>query len=172
MTFRDKDFRDARGNPSNDNFLIRGCFFTSCGKYVFLLAAKMRYKSFLIKYQVTPNGNDIQFTPISTLEVHSNAVTRMKPSRDDKLIAIASSDGFIKTVDLDSLSVIMGQKRHNLPVTAIGFLDSNNFNSNELETTPNQVITGSADYLYNIIKLPESSMVKNIMSALFSLLWH
>jgi hypothetical protein len=50
--------------------------------------------------------------------------------------------------------MIMGQKRHNLPVTAIGFLDSNDFNSNELDVTPNHVVTGSADYLYNIIKLP------------------
>ena len=52
LTFRDTEFRDARGNESKDNFLIRGCFFTSCGKYVFLLAAKLRYKSFLVKYSI------------------------------------------------------------------------------------------------------------------------
>ena len=50
LTFRDKDFSDTRGNESKDNFLIRGCFFTACGKYVFILAAKMRYKSFLVKF--------------------------------------------------------------------------------------------------------------------------
>ena len=55
----------------------------------------------------------------------------MKPSKNEQLIAIASSDGFIKTVNMNSLDVLMGEKKHNLPVTAIGFIDSNNFNSNE-----------------------------------------
>ena len=78
----------------------------------------------------------------------------MKPSKNEQLIAIASSDGFIKTVNMNSLDVLMGEKKHNLPVTAIGFIDSNNFNSNESEVTPNHVVTGSADYLYHVIKLP------------------
>jgi hypothetical protein len=75
----------------------------------------------------------------------------MKPSRNDRVLAIATSDGFIKTVDLDSMTPTLSQKRHNLPVTAIGFIDSSNLNSNELEVSPDHVLTGSADYLYNII---------------------
>lgn len=134
--------------------MIRGCFFTSCGKYVFLLAAKLRYKSFLVKYSIHATQQGVIFNPVSTLEVHNNAVTKMKPSRNEHLIAIASSDGFIKTVNLNSLDVLMSQKKHNLPVTAIGFIDSNDFNSNDSDVTPNHVVTGSADYLYHLIKLP------------------
>jgi WD40 repeat protein len=52
LTFRDKTCIDARGNPDNTNFLIRGCFFSNCGRHIYLLAAKMRYKSFLVKYEV------------------------------------------------------------------------------------------------------------------------
>jgi len=96
----------------------------------------------------------------------------MKPSKNEQLIAIASSDGFIKTINLNSLEVLMGQKRHNLPVTAIGFIDSTDFNSNELEATPNHVVTGSADYLYNIIKLPKKSSLASIFGGIWSLIWH
>lgn len=71
LTFRDKTCTDARGNPDNTNFLIRGCFFSNCGRYIYLLAAKMRYKSFLVKYEVQVGGaNKVDFMPISTLEVH------------------------------------------------------------------------------------------------------
>jgi hypothetical protein len=57
-------------------------------------------------------------------------------------------------------------------VTAIAFADSDNFNSNELEVSPNHVIIGSADYLYNIIKIPESSLISKILGGGFSLFWH
>lgn len=149
LTFRDKTCTDARGNPDNSNFLIRGCFFTNCGRFVYLLAAKMRYKSFLVKYDVMVNGKNIDFRPISTLEVHNQAVTRMLPSRDDLLISIATSDGFIKIIDENAQKVVLTQKRHNLPVTAMGFLNSYDFAS-----SPDTVVTGSADYLYNIIGIP------------------
>ena len=149
LSFRDKNCKDAKGNPDSSNFLIRGCFFTNCGRFVYLLAAKMRYKSFLVKYEVLINGSVIDFRPISTLEVHTNAVTRMLPSRDDLIISIATSDGFIKVVNESSQSIVLTQKRHNLPVTAMGFLNSSDFAS-----SPNTVVTGSADYLYNIIGIP------------------
>ena len=109
---------------------------------------------------------------MSTLEVHNNAVTKMKPSKNEQLIAIASSDGFIKTVNMNSLDVLMGEKKHNLPVTAIGFIDSNNFNSNESEVTPNHVVTGSADYLYHVIKLPQKSLLAEILGGIWSIVWH
>ena len=109
---------------------------------------------------------------MSTLEVHNNAVTKMKPSKNEQLIAIASSDGFIKTVNMNSLDVLMGEKKHNLPVTAIGFIDSNNFNSNESEVTPNHVVTGSADYLYHVIKLPQKSLLAGILGGIWSIVWH
>jgi WD40 repeat protein len=71
LTFRDKTCTDIRGNPDNTNFLIRGCFFSNCGRFVYLLAAKMRYKSFLVRYEVQKiGGNQVDFRPISTLEVH------------------------------------------------------------------------------------------------------
>ena len=53
LTFRDKTFRDARGNEDKSNFLMRGGVFTNCGRYAYLLSCKMRYKSFLIKYSVS-----------------------------------------------------------------------------------------------------------------------
>ena len=57
LTFRDKAFRDARGQPDNTNFTIRGCAFTKCGRYVYLLASKARYKTFLVKYGITTFGS-------------------------------------------------------------------------------------------------------------------
>jgi len=54
LTFRDKSYRDARGGEDLSNFSMRGCVFTNCGRYLYLLAAKMRYKSFLVKYEVKP----------------------------------------------------------------------------------------------------------------------
>ena len=107
LTFRDKRYRDVRGNEDKSNFLIRGCFFTSCGRYIYLLAAKMRYASFLVKYEVVMRDNVIDFRLACTLEIHNQAVTRMIPSRDDTLISIATSDGFIKVVDENSLKIVL-----------------------------------------------------------------
>ena len=78
----------------------------------------------------------------------------MMPSKNEQLISIASSDGFIITVNLSSLDVLMGEKKHNLPVTAIGHINSSDFDSNEALVTPNHVLTGSADYKYNVVKIP------------------
>ena len=92
----------------------------------------------------------------------------MLPSRDETLISIATSDGFVKVVDQSSEKVVMAQKRHNLPVTCMGFLNSHDF-----ESTPNILVTGSPDYLYNLIPIPaSSSLIGNLLGALFSLLWH
>ena len=55
LTFRDKNFRDRLGNPTKDNFMIKGAFFTNCGQYIYLLASKFKYGSFLVKFRIHPS---------------------------------------------------------------------------------------------------------------------
>ena len=67
----------------------------------------------------------------------------MRISRGDTtLISVLTSDGYVKTLTED-FQIIVSQKRHNLPVTSLVYLDDH-------------IITGSADYTYNFIpiKLP------------------
>ena len=54
------------------------------------------------------------------------------------------SDGFVKVIDESSKRVYVNEKRHNLPVTTMAF-SCDNYGS------ANHVLTGSADYSYNII---------------------
>jgi hypothetical protein len=71
-------------------------------------------------------------------------------------------------IDQSSEKVVLTQKRHNLPVTCMGFLNSYDFSS-----SPNVVVTGSADYLYNMIAIPQgASFIGNLFGSIFSLLWH
>jgi WD40 repeat protein len=77
LTFKDKAYRDARGNPDESNFMIRGCFFSPCGRYVYLLASRVRYRTFLVQYVLTPYKDRVDFNPISVLDVHEHASTGM-----------------------------------------------------------------------------------------------
>lgn len=54
LTFRDKNFRNRLGQATTDDFMIRGGLFTNCGQYVYLLAAKPKYGSFLVKFGISP----------------------------------------------------------------------------------------------------------------------
>lgn len=53
LTFRDNDCKDARGNADLSNFGIRGCFFSTDGQFVSILASKAQYKSYLAKYRIS-----------------------------------------------------------------------------------------------------------------------
>jgi hypothetical protein len=52
ITFRDKAYRDARGNPDNANFAIKGCKFSPDSQFVYILSGKHRYKSFVVAYAI------------------------------------------------------------------------------------------------------------------------
>ena len=54
------------------------------------------------------------------------------------------SDGFVKVIDESSKSAYVNLKKHNLPVTAMNFV-CDNYGS------ASYVLSGSADYSYNII---------------------
>jgi len=138
LTFRDKSFRDMRGQADPTNFTIRGCLFSVCGRYVYLLASKIRYKTFIVQY-----GADFQ--PVSVLDVHEHASSGLSINPMNGLLTVMTSDGWIKCVQNNK--VVLSQKRHNLPVTCTAFLDESH------------IFTGSADYTYNMIKLPQSNLV-------------
>ena len=63
------------------------------------------------------------------------------------------SDGFVKVMDESSKKFLVSQKRHNLPVTALNFA-CDNYGSGT------HVISGSADYSYNIIPCTQSFFCK------------
>ena len=152
LTFRDKLCRDARGNPDASNFLVRGCSFSACGRYLHLLTSKIRYKSFLVKYRIVPQpGGKVGFMPVEALEVHNQAATGMLVSPDGGYVSVTTSDGCIRTVETSTNKVVIGQKRHNLPCTATGFVVPG------IDQAPTHVVTGSADYTYNLIKVPGST---------------
>jgi len=121
MTFRDKEF-SINGRKDNSNFMIRGCFFSHCSRYVYLLATRARYKTFLVKYSIKPAQNGVEMVPLSTLEVHNQVATGMRQSRDGSLISVQTSDGYIKAVEESTMKILLSQKRHNLPITACHFI--------------------------------------------------
>ena len=117
-------------------------------------------------------------TPIQTLEVHNQSATGFKLQRDGRLIALATSDGFIKLIGEQSQRTYISESRHNLPVTCIGFMNTNNPMKPEVTNFATHLLTGSADYTYNFISVPPgtegegSSLVSTLASGLGSLIWH
>jgi len=79
------------------------------------------------------------------VEVHSNAASVLRISLDNQFIGVATSDGSIKVIDELTGKILIDQKRHNLPITGVGF-------SSTEDSLP-VVVTGSADYTYNLIKV-------------------
>lgn len=135
-----------RGNPDPSNFTIRGCLFSVCGRYIYLLASKVRYKTFLVQYSVS------DCNPVSVLDVHEHASTGLSINQVSGLITVMTSDGWIKCVQDNK--VVLAQKRHNLPVTCTAYIDSTH------------IFTGSADYTYNMIPLPASNIIGSSFQAL------
>ena len=133
LTFRDNDCKDARGNADLSNFGIRGCFFSTDGQFVYILASKAQYKSYLAKYRISSKMMGsypvFSFEPIETIEVHTNATSKMFLAKTGLLLAIGTSDGFIKLFDVEASSMILSQKRHNLPVVCAAFVGINDLGS-------------------------------------------
>jgi len=106
LTFRDKEYRDARGNTDDSNFTIRGCVFS--GSSIFLLASKVRYKSFIVEFSINPSSTgSISFVPSSVVYVHDNGGTGLNLSPDGSQFAVTTNDGFIKIVEKDSSKVVL-----------------------------------------------------------------
>ena len=100
LTFRDNDCKDVRGNADLSNFGIRGCFFSPNGQFVYILASKAAYRSYLVKYQISSKMMGqypvFSFEPVETVQVHNSSTSKMFLSRSGQLLAIGTSDGFIK----------------------------------------------------------------------------
>jgi WD40 repeat protein len=163
LTFRDKECKDQRGNVDTTNFNIRGCIFAPDGQFVYLLASKTRFKSYLVCYSIIPVSQDnIMFSPVKVLDVHDNAATKISMSPDSSLLSISTNDGYVKVVDRASYKILLSQKRHKLPVTCSGWYGSDR---------PSHIFSGSADYSYNLIPVPGGgSFVGNIVSHVIYLL--
>lgn len=147
--------------------MIRGCLFSPCSRFIYLLAARTRYKSFLVKYSINSGKNgQISFRPVMAIDVHDQAATGLRISRDGSYISVSTSDGYIKVIDQNSGKMLLSQKRHNLPTTCCIFT---NIEGNTLDT-PTHIITGSADYTYNLIAIP-SNYSGGILSLIFGFLW-
>ena len=150
--------------------MIRGCLFSPCSRYIYLLASRTRYKSFIVKYSINAVGSNqnqkISFLPILAIDVHDQAATGMRISRDGSYISVSTSDGYIKVLDQYSGKMLLNQKRHNLPTTCCVFTNSY---GNPM-ATPTHIITGSADYTYNLISIPQSYS-GGIFSTIFGLFW-
>tara|TARA_B110000285_G_C15040245_1_gene571429 strand:+ start:742 stop:909 length:168 start_codon:yes stop_codon:yes gene_type:complete len=46
-----------QGNLDTSNFPIKGCCFSKCSRFIFVLAARPKYKSFVVKYSIAPAAN-------------------------------------------------------------------------------------------------------------------
>lgn len=149
LTFRDRAYRDARGNPDPTNFAIKGCVFSKDGQFVYILASKYRYKSFVVAYAITPvTAEKILFTPHTVLDVHDQFASALGISPDSQYLSVTTSDGFVKVVDRPNMKVLLSQKRNNLPTTCHGWFSSNQ------DLSPSHIFIGSADYTYNLVAIP------------------
>lgn len=147
--------------------MTKGCLFSPDSKYIYLLASKSKYKTFVVKYSINPGPNgQISFLPVKAIDVHDQAGTGMRLSRDGAYLSVNTCDGFIKIIDQYSCTLILSQKRHNLPTTSSIFitLDGNYIDN------PSHVVTVSADYTYNMIPIP-STFGGGILSFIFGLIW-
>lgn len=107
LTFRDKNFRDTRGNPDNSNFAIKGCRFSLDSSYVYILASKYRYKSFVVAYSMDVASNGaIVFSAHSVLDVHDQFASSLGLSPEGDFLSVLTSDGCIKVVDRDQMKML------------------------------------------------------------------
>eukprot|EP00347_Sterkiella_histriomuscorum_P010848 403374692 len=131
-------FNDGLTSESK-NMLMRGCFFSNDGKFIYTLATQTRSKSYLIKWQ-----NKENFDPVKVTLVHNQTSSGMRISPNGKQIGIMTSDGYVKVMNEGSENFIVEQKRHRLPVTCMGF-------KTDFSGKAEYVLSGSPDYTYNII---------------------
>jgi len=164
LTFRDKDYRDRQGKPSQDNFMIKGAFFSNCGQYIYLLASKFKYAGFLVKFKIHPSAAGVQFSVESVLEVYRNFCQGMRQSRDGSLIQVYTCDGFLNLIEESTQKIIYSQRWHNMPIAASAAIDTEDFLGQE-HNEPSHIITVSTDYEYNFIPVTgRSSTVSNAIS--------
>lgn len=81
----------------------------------------------------------------------------MRLSASGGQIGLMTSDGYVKLIDEKTHNFIYAQKRHRLPVTSLGFKYDTKGNVEYL-------ISGSADYTYNIINVKQSTICKHPLS--------
>ena len=110
MTFADKQGKDGRGKLSQENFMIRGCCFSDDGRSVYLLAAKMKYKSFFVKYDISMESNGVvRTTPVVVLEIHENVATGLQMSPDSQFMSVSTSDGCVKIINLNTNKILLDE---------------------------------------------------------------
>ena len=104
--------------------------------------------------------------PVKAIDVHDQAGTGMRLSRDGAYLSVNTCDGFIKIIDQYSCKMILSQKRHNLPTTSSIFLTLDG----DFIHNPTHVVTVSADYTYNMVPIP-SNFSGGILSTIFGFIW-
>lgn len=150
LTFSD-GLNDAK------NMLMRGCFFSQDGRYVYTMATGIKKSSYIIQWsnKARFTNKDVECQPENMSIVHNNTATGLRVSPNGEQIGILTSDGFIKMLPRKSIgqpgnNFTVSTKRHRLPVTSMAFI-SDPFNGE-----PEYIISGSPDFTYNIIKCKQS----------------
>ena len=72
LTFSDTECKNIRGDSDTSNFPIKGCCFSKCSRFIFVLAARPKYKSFVVKYSVAPSATGIVTFPLEAIDVHNH----------------------------------------------------------------------------------------------------
>ena len=136
--------------------LIRSVFF-SRDNCIYSLFSMARLPSYIVKWQPLA-GQRPSWKQEVTGEVHEKACTGMQRSRHGQ-IAVLTSDGIVNIVDSDSLaSVCAPRKISTMPVTCAVY------NGDDM------LITGSADYTYNLIPLNSFSALSAIRSLIVQMI--
>ena len=90
--------------------MIRGALFSDDGRSVYLLAAKMKYKSFFVKYNISMESNGVvKTTPVVVLEIHNNVATGLQMSPDNQFMSVSTSDGSIKIINLNTNKIVLDE---------------------------------------------------------------
>mmetsp|Transcript_33437 Transcript_33437/g.51333 ORF Transcript_33437/g.51333 Transcript_33437/m.51333 type:complete len:167 (+) Transcript_33437:456-956(+) len=106
LTFRDKEFK------SPGNFMMKGCTFSACGNFIYVLAVQGRYASFLIKYKLDVSKGAVQFSPQQTLEIPKLTGSGVRISKDGQVIAVTTSEGKIQIINEETMTTHASEKRH------------------------------------------------------------
>lgn len=120
--------------------LVRSVFFRRDG-YVYTLFSQARLPTYLVKWEPQSSAQRLTWKQDVTAEVHPRASTGMQRSRHGQ-ICVLSSDGFVTVVDCDTLRpVFQPRKLGSMPITSAVYYGDD------------MLITGSADYCYNLLPL-------------------
>jgi WD40 repeat protein len=99
------------------------------------------------------------FSAHSVLDVHDQFATSLGVSPEGTYLSVLTCDGCIKVIERESMKMLTSQKRNNLPTGCHAW-----FSEDQQDTT--HIFTGSADYTYNLIKIPAGT------SSILSLFYH